>query len=511
MLRRLSRVLIALLCTALLVTLTAPTADARRKKKKGMRVAGITRVGQDWYNSRLKVGWRAVPGSSYQMRWSYHPSKLSYSKVVGSGTSGGTYTGALHRGKTWYFQVRAIRSGRVGPWSPARGLNFINYWPKAPTLSRASLPGAVQYKWAYTPYASRYRVRWSAAWYGQWPGSANYLGSTSGGWVGQTARQQNYTVPSKPTQGDNFLAVDYANPVFGQVEANNGYRAGASQLSKWVAAFPTPPAPKPGDAVRMGTYNVKLYPTGARATAIARNISSHGVTVAALQESNATSASAIRAALGSAWSVASSGSGTGQQILYRDDKFRVLASGKFNVPNPKAPSDPLETPWARLANLNPVQGKSQNFYVVSVHFSEDARKSKLNQNKDTGLAAKAAMQAINGFNYGNEPVIVAGDIRYGREPYGDPAGYTPAQPTFVRGGYYDAMAARTKVNASYSVVNGGASQVPHPSGLGPRSDHILTKGIRGSVAYVNVANWSYNGSIPSDHNLVYADLLIPHL
>ena len=511
MLRRLSRLLIALLCTALLVTLTSPAADARRKNKKGMRVAGITRVGQDWYNSRLKVGWRAVPGSSYQMRWSYHPSKLSYSKVIGSGTSGGTYSGALHRGKTWYFQVRAIRSGRVGPWSPARGLNFINYWPKAPTLSRVSQPGAVQFKWAYTPYSSRYRVRWSAAWYGQWPGSASYISRTPGGWLGQTARQSTYTVPSKPSQGDNFLAVGYANPVFGQVEANNGYRAGASQLSKWVAAFPTPAAPRPGDPVRMGTYNVQLYPTGARAASIARNISSHGVTVAALQESNTASASAIRAALGSAWSLAASGSGTGQQIVYRKDKFRALSSGRFNVPNPKSPSSPLATPWVRLAPVKPGSGKSQNFYVVSVHFSEDARKSRVYQNRDSGLAAKAAMTAINGFSHRTEPVIVAGDIRYGREPYGDPAGYTPAQPTFVRGGYYDAMAALTKVNTGYSVVNAGARQTPHPSGLGPRSDHILTKGIRGSRAYVNVVNWSSGGSIPSDHNLVYADLLIPYL
>jgi hypothetical protein len=511
MVRRLTRLLIAVLCTVLLVSLTAPTAEARRKKKKSARVFGITRVGQDWYNAKLKIGWRAVPGASYQMRWSYSPSKLSYSTAVGSGTSGGTYTGVLDRGKTWYVQVRAIRSGRVGPWSAARGLRFINAWPNPPSLSRVSLPGAVQFKWAYTPYSSRYRVRWSAAWYGQWPSSATYVDRSTGGWVGQTARQSTYTVPGKPSEGDNFLAVPYANPVFGQVEANNGYRAGASQLSKWVAAFPTPPTPAAGDALRMGTYNVMLFPTGDRANAIAQNISSHGLQVVALQEANTATGSAVRSALGSAWSVAPSGSGTGQQILYRDDKYRVLSSGKFNVPNPKTPSSPLETPWARLAPLNPVQGRSQNFYVVSVHFSEDSSKPRVQQNRDTGLAAQAAMDAIDKANYQDEPVIVAGDLRYGREPYGDPAGYTPAQPTFVRGGYYDAMAALSKTNVAYSVVNAGAHQSPHPSGLGPRSDHILVKGIRGSKAYVNVVNWSYGGSIPSDHNLVYADIAIPYL
>ncbi len=507
MLRRLTRLFITVLCTVLLLSLCTTTADARKRGGKSNRVFGISRAGQDWYGSRLLVRWRAVRGASYQMRVAYTPSKLPYSRLIRSGTSGGTYTGVLHRGKTWYVQVRAVKSGKIGPWSAARGLNFINYWPRIPVLSRASLPGAVAFKWGYTPYASRYRVRWSAAWYGQWPSAPTYVDRTYGGWVGQTARQSTYVVPSRPTTNDNFLAVEYANPVFGQVEANNGYKTGASQRSKWVAVFPTPPAPAAGDPVRMGTYNVKLFPTGTRASWIASNISSHGVNVVALQEANTATADALLYYLGASWSKAPSGTGTGQQILYRDDKFRRLSSGKFNVWNPKTPSSPMPTPWVRLGHVNPAQG-SQNFHVVSVHFSEDSSKSKLLQNRDTGLSAQDAMEAINGFA-GDEPVIVAGDLRYGREPYGDPAGYTPAHPTFVRGGYYDAMAAVSKTNTAYSVVNAGAHQNPHPSGLGPRSDHILSKGIRGSLSYVNVANWSYGGAIPSDHNLVYADLRIP--
>lgn len=511
MLRRLTRLLITLLVTALIVTVCASTAEARKRGGGKGKVVGVTRAGQDWYHAKLRVRWRAVPGASYQMRWSYTPSKLGYSRVIRSGTSGGTYTGAVDRGKTWYVQVRAIRSGRVGPWSAVRGLRFVNAWPNPPRLSGAGLPGAVKFNWAYTPYASRYRVRWSPAWYGQWPSSAAYVNRSSGGWVGQTARTSTYTVPSHAAAGDNFLAVDYANPVFAQIEANNGYRAGASQLSKWIAAFPVPPKPAAGDAVRMGTYNVMLFPTGTRAKAIANNISSHGVTVAALQEANTATAQAVVSYLGSAWRAAPSGSGTGQQILYRNDKFSLVSSGKFDVPNPKAPSQPTSTPWARLYTRTPNQGHSQNFFVVSVHFSENSSKSKVQQNRDTGLAAQAAMRAINSANYGGVPVIVAGDMRYGREPYGDPAGYTPAQPTFVRGGYYDSMAALKKTNYQYSVVSNRAHQTPHPSGLGPRSDHILIKGARGSLQYVNVANWSYGGSIPSDHNLVFADLAIPYL
>lgn len=511
--RRLTRILIALLCTLLIVGGGATAAEAG-KRGQGMRVSAVTRAGQDWYKARLLIKWRAVPGASYQMRWSYSPSKLSYSKLVGSGTSGGTYTGALHRGKTWYVQVRAVRSGTVGPWSNARGLRFINYWPKIPTLSRVSLPGAVQFKWGYTPYASRFRVRWSPAWYGSWPSSATYVDRSSGGWVGQTVRQSTFRVPTQPASGDKFLPVDYANPVFGQIEANNAFSTGASQRSKWVASFPTPPVPAIGDAVRMGTYNVMLFPTGSRAAAVAANISSHDVTVVALQEANPATAADVVASLGSGWrSVPAGAQASGMQILYRRDLFSLQSSGSFEVPNPKSPSEPSVTPWARLRSAH-ASSSSQSFYVVSMHISEDAGSSALQKNRDTGLAAQSAMRSIDAVNTVNAPVVVAGDLRYGREPYGDPVGYTPAQPTFVRGGYYDAMAALTKVNVQYANVNlvGGspsARQAAHPSGLGPRSDHILVKGFRGSSQYVNVANWSTGGVVPSDHNLVYADIAIP--
>ncbi len=515
MMRRLTRVLITLLCTLLVVSMGATAAEAKkgRKGKQGMRVSAVTRAGQDWYHAKLLVKWRAVPGASYQMRWSYTPSRLSYSKLVGSGTSGGTYTGTLDRGKTWYVQVRAVRSGKIGPWSKTRGLRFANYWPKAPVLSRVSLPGAVQFTWNYTPYASRYRVRWSPAWYGAWSSSPSYVDRSTGGWIGQTARQSTYRVPTQAGPGDNYLGVAYANPVFGQIEANNAYNPGASQRSQWIAAFPTPPTPAAGDPVRMGTYNVMLFPTGSRAAAVAANISSHGLTMVALQEANAATANAVVSSLGTSWRAAPSGldSGLGQQILYRSDRFSLLSSGHFDVPNPKSPSQPLATPWARFS----AKGRnSQNFWVTSVHFAENSSKSALDKNRDTGLAAQSVIRSMDSLNKSGEPTIVAGDMRYGREPYGDPAGYTAAQPTFIRDGYYDSMASLKKVNVQYSIVNitngvPSARQIAHPSGLGPRSDHILFKGFVGSSQYVNVVNWSSGGAVPSDHNLVYTDIAIP--
>ena len=78
----------------------------------------------------------------------------------------------------------------------------------------------------------------------------------------------------------------------------------------------------------------------------------------------------------------------------------------------------------------------------------------------------------------------------------------------------DAMASQSKTGYTYSTVNssGGtptARQVPNAAGLGPRADYILMKGITGSTSYTNVYNWSYNGTVPTDHNLVYSDIQVP--
>ncbi len=489
----------------------------RKKGKKGKqvrvpRVFGITRADQDWYNARLKVKWTGVSGVTYQLRWADSVARLGSARVVGTSSPYGVYVGPLDRGRTWQFQVRAVRSGKVGAWSTARGLRFINYWPKGPTLAPgARQAGSVSYTWPAVPYASRYRVRHSPAWYGNWPGSPTYTSPASGGWMSQATRSTTWSIPTTPAFGDGMLAVDYANPVFAQLEANNQFVAGASQLSSWTLAWPTPPTPEPGDPVRLGSYNVMLGPTGARADAVAENISSHDVTMVALQEANSSTGTEVAEALGPNWAAVVTAYGAQQQILYRTDLFTLSGSGSFLVPNPKPGSGPLVTPWAKFAPVGATPGHNQSFYVVSVHFSEDASKTQIEKNRDTGLAAQAVIDSMAQVNVLDEPMIVAGDIRYGREPYGDVAGHTPAHPTFVRAGYYDAMASLNRIGSNYSVVNAQAAQTPHPSGLGPRSDHILLKGFRGTNSYVNVTNWSSNGQIPSDHNLIYSDLEIPFL
>jgi hypothetical protein len=389
-------------------------------------------------------------------------------------------------------------------------------WPGATTLTGARPVGAVQFRWGYTSCTTRYRVRISPAWFGEWPGAPTYTP-----WVSGSSRSVTFRVATSPHPGDGMMAVAYANPVFGQLEANNALhkKKVATHKSTWIPVWPWAPAPAAGDGIRFGTYNVMLYPTGARATAAAANIGSHGLSMVALQEARQSTASDIVGALnsmypGSDWTyVQANGADNytpGQQIIYRSSVYSLADSGVFDLANPRDSKAPAVGPYAgfqvREANgaLGPV------FHVASVHYSGSSGSS-LAQNASTGGAAQVTANFLKRLS---GPVIVAGDMRYGREPWGDRPGYVPAQPTFIRNGYYDAMASQSMHGQNYANVNSingkpTARQQPNRTGLGTRSDHILLRGFRGSRLYSNVVNFSYRGVVPSDHNLVYSDLNIP--
>lgn len=376
-----------------------------------------------------------------------------------------------------------------------------------PQLAASGVPGGVRFTWPCTKGATRYRVAWSAAPYGKWPGTRSYVS----GWLGRWARSSAFAVPAVPQSGDHMLAVQYANPVFGQLDVRNK-RGRVRRSTGWVPVFPTPPDPGTGDALRVGTYNVMTAPAGARATAIAANISSHGLGIVALQEAATSTAQAIVAALGPGWAYVPYANSP-EQILYRTSGYRLLGSGFFDVFNAKTPATPLVTPWARFALVNPSAG-SRPFYVMSSHVTEDAAKSVMDRKAEAGREARDMMAGINAVNTGGDPVVLGADLHYLREPFTDVPGYVEAPPTLVRGGYYDAMAAQAKTNIAYSTFNGGNGttapvQQPVLSGVCGRADYLMLKGFRGSRAYVNVANWSYNGVTPSDHNLVYADVVVP--
>lgn len=499
------RVLAVSLSALLLLGTSEVAADASAVP----RISRVATVAQkSSCASGLKVHWHRVRGASYEVRWARSKAGLGQATPVAVGR---TRTVLPVTGKS-FVQVRAVRGGRTGAWSrPSVGRvgagSRVSSKLAKPALSGFGLPGGVQFTWGCTSGAVRYRVQWAAAPHGYWPKTTNY----ATGWLPQAARSATYAVSATPHAGDYMLNVAYANPVWGRLVAGN--KRGGKRLSVgWTPVFPAAPDPGPGDPLRIGTYNVMLSPgPGARVNAIAANIAEHGLTVVALQEASATTASAVKAALGAGWEAVPPASLSTQQILYRSDRYAVRQYGTFNLTNWKDGAHPVVTPWATLSPKSSISpGHGRDFSVASVHFTLNDAASALEKKRQNGQSAQELARSMAPLAQAG-PVVLAGDLFNQREPFGDTPGYVEAQPTLVRSGYYDAMAAQQKTNIAYATYNGagGARQAPADSGVSSRTDYLMLSGFRGSNAYVNVANWSLNGLVPSDHNLVYADLTVP--
>jgi hypothetical protein len=489
MLRWFRRLLVIAMTTLLLCTGMQLTAEAGVGRVSGVHVGAQNRCA-----GTMRVKWHRVAGATYQVRWASAKSGLGAAQPIAVSRRS-TTVGPLSGGKA-FIQVRAVRHGKAGTWSKVEKERFgAARFGQPCALSGHGVSNGVQFTWNPTSGATRYRVRWAAAPFGKWPDGASYVS----GWLPGSARSSTFGVSATPQAGDHMLGVAYANPVWGQLEARNS-NGTVRHSAGFVPVFPAAPDPGPGDPVRIGSYNVMTAPAGTRTQAIAANISQHGLGVVALQESSATTAAAIVAALGGDWTYVSY-TNTPQQILYRSGSYVYDGEKNTIAVHNYATGGTINTPWVRLRS---VRG-ARSFYVVSAHFQDNPNSGVMDRKAQTGQEAQTIVDAMAG----KGPVIVAGDLHYLREPFGDVPGYLEGPVKFVRSGYYDAMAALSKTNINYPTFNGGARQEPSQTGVSPRADYILLKGFRGSAAYVNVANWSYGGLIPSDHNLVYADVVVP--
>jgi endonuclease/exonuclease/phosphatase family metal-dependent hydrolase len=388
--------------------------------------------------------------------------------------------------------------------------------PKPKTATQTSTSQA-QVRWAAGKNVKKYRLHWSPAPFGQWPG---YAPTTP--WTRASARVAAVNLPSVHT-GDKFMNVAYGNPIFAQLQVSNGCNKSVRQ-SAYVPVWPRAKDPgnaSTGDALAVGSYNLELYPTNeskpTKMANIASNISSHGLNVALLQEATFTTATQLVARLGSSvWKVVTIGrtSGINQQIIYRSDRFTEAASGKFGQADDHNAATPLPTPWARLQPTSST-GSHRGLFVVSVHLEESPSKSVPTKKAAAHNAAAALLRSIAATNTQALPVIVAGDFKGNFNTYCDeksrPVCVGEGQPTFIRAGYYDAQAALKKTGVAYATVNKhAANQLANKSGFGGRADYILLKGFPGSYSY-EVVRRSGSAAAWPDHNMIVAHLFVPHL
>ncbi|RNL63158.1 hypothetical protein EFK50_15750 [Nocardioides marmoriginsengisoli] len=508
------------LLAALVVGLAIPAAEA--KAASVPKVGGLAAAGQDWFNSKLKVRWKRVARARYQVRWAAAPAKLAKAKIYGTTATSAT-SPTLNRCVPAYVQVRAVRGRKAGAWSTTKKLLFTNTRPGPITMTGTGVPNGVKFSWPRTAYASRYRVVWNAAVSGKFPGPVTYVNSPTGTWMPQTATSTTLALPTVPEPGDKMMGVAYANPVFAKIQANNACKPTDIPSQQYIRVFPKAPDPGTGDAFSFGNYNVEASPTlptaSARIASIVANIDQRDLQVVALVEAHAQTATDIVDALNllpgnTGWTAVASAGDPDQRILYRSDVFSLVSSGEFGGDAP-GPGVPILTPWARFSQVAPSDpDKDQDLVVVAVHTTLDGA-DRAAQKKDAHDEAVALLGEINGEPaVVGVPLVLSGDLQGVREPYADDPldqEHVEGQPTYIRNGFYDAMAAVQKVGIDYNTVNAhtGADQLVYPSS--PRADYILLRGFNGSAYYENVTNWYVTDHVtPSDHNLVFARLVIPY-
>lgn len=206
----------------------------------------------------------------------------------------------------------------------------------------------------------------------------------------------------------------------------------------------------------------------------------------------------------------------GARILYDTKKFKMVSrcsekTGSRSYSSSCSIKLPLNAgdgeTWRRRAAYALLQDKrtGDRFYFVSAHL--DARGSG-NLRKDKkfdrlrGHQAQAIDKAIKKINKHNYPVIIGGDLNSWQT---DRAGNS-SHDKLVAAGYYDTAHARVRVNMKYSTISHFEKvQKASAQGYASRLDMILVKHARGADKFAIVTK-RVDGTRPSDHNLVLADL-----
>src|SRR4051794_41392469 len=111
MLHRLLRLVAVLASVGVLLGLCVANAEAQAP-----RIAGLTKLGQNTNQAKVKIGWHSMRGARYQFRLSTHRSSLRSAHKYYSSRSR-VYTPRLRANKVYYVQARAFKGHAKGRWS----------------------------------------------------------------------------------------------------------------------------------------------------------------------------------------------------------------------------------------------------------------------------------------------------------------------------------------------------------------------------------------------------------
>ncbi|PCN47253.1 hypothetical protein Csp2054_13310 [Curtobacterium sp. 'Ferrero'] len=501
---------------------------------KPAQVTGVAKATQDWSGKSVKVTWKSVANAtSYVVKWSTRSDLAS--PVYKDSTSVGAWMTKLQPGGRYYVTVAAKNGSTAGPWAkPITTTLQPNAVGVFGSITAKPATNAVTVSIPEVSDASDYQIRWSAG-----PNENR----TPDRWTPHYTPWSSAFDPATrtwtlPTSDSDLTAVAYGNPVYVRAMARNTYyNATYVRKSAQVSAWPSPVRPVESDlAVHFASYNVLCSgceTNGApgwatRAPAIASTINAKDPDVLTVLEASGYSNGSGSAQayvdldrrlpnlqLVDSAPMTVSKSHQGNRIYYNPAKYSVIDHGvlagiKDYEVYPASSAPDTNTPWAELESKD---GSGTRFIVVAAHYGipsssySEPRKTLLG---DDSAQLLSALDRVNEPNAAGKrlPVILGGDLNDNRYPEDAVDG---AQPTLVRGGFYDSSASMHRYGTAKQTYNGyqpASKQADDPNKDGQRIDYILTQGFAGSDEFVN--NWNPGTSvIPSDHNMIEARLRVP--
>jgi endonuclease/exonuclease/phosphatase family metal-dependent hydrolase len=515
-------------------------------------------------NTSLRVQWTWQAGiASYDLQVATDSSFAQLVKqqsVAGSsskpssGVVAVTVSG-LKNATTFKLRVRARTSSATSGWSATLSASTTVHWPGVlggVTASPGPGVGEITFRWTSDgTYTTHFRVEMALTMFSLTnPDLPRYGRQHTVYKMGRTKRSLTLSAAQATAAG---AGVSTGNHLYYRVLALNWGTAGHHvRQSALLGVRPKPGAPaSSGTGIRMASFNVLTAkstsgrPWLTRAPDVAQQIVAVNPGIAALQElspgradgkSGSTTGharqtdsllSALRSNGGTKYRLVrttpyvKSGVTTGTQgtrILYDSTKYQLLpgcsnttsgssysSSCAIRLPIASGESE-ADRRWGAYAHFRNI-ATDKRFFVASAHLSwtpssSTATRQRFNTLRRDQVATITSL--IDRLNTAHEQVIFAGDMNSWQS---DPTGNAP-HDYLVQHGYYDAKAAVTVVKLQYSTANHfDTVQKPSPQSFATQIDMILVKGSTGAARFENVTKVR-DSARPSDHNLVYADLVL---
>lgn len=209
------------------------------------------------------------------------------------------------------------------------------------------------------------------------------------------------------------------------------------------------------------------------------------------------------------------GASKGTRILYNTQKLTLVRQGSNGLQRAHSTGQERFVAWAVLTQ----KSSGQQFFFASTHLEPGSEYYALRKTQ-----AEQVARAIDAANTGKLPVVLVGDMNATR--YATPA--NAPYDVYIGAGLVDPLGmtykspkpsskatVESRIHANYNSFNGFDPNIPsYAEGEnGSNLDYILTSPMQvkewETVVNLN-SSGKLTGIIPSDHNMITAELVLPH-